>query len=373
MMIAAPVLAEQTTTLTDLGKQLTNAKLKKVAGILDELEQHGGDKVLPLFEALLAGNLYYVITDRALVILSKGNPGNEENIVVTDALTTENQYTYNKAALKKVRVNNKLRGILRGKIAELTLSSSDPALRESAVNNMLQKPDEESITLLRNARQFETSPDILEKIDLALMIASLDSSNDVERLAAIESLQDSLEPVVRNRLQLLVEIDDKGNFLETNTSIIAAATSALKKIDGKLRYYGFIERVFFGLSLGSVLLLAAIGLSITFGVMGGLFLYDPVRWSQTLGIEALTDAGKVDIRATYGGGMLALALFWFWCALDPSRGPAGLWSMALVYGGLALGRSLGWLAGHRLDRKMTVFLVFEVFAVGLCVAIIAGV
>ncbi|MBT5701595.1 MAG: urea ABC transporter permease subunit UrtB, partial [Gammaproteobacteria bacterium] len=73
---------------------------------------------------------------------------------------------------------------------------------------------------------------------------------------------------VRNRLQLLVEIDDKGNYLETNTSVIDAATSALKKIDGKLRFYGFIERVFFGLSLGSVLLLAAIGLSITFGVMG---------------------------------------------------------------------------------------------------------
>jgi urea transport system permease protein len=268
MMIATPVLAEQTASLEDLGKQLANAKLKKVAGVLNELEQHGGDKVLPLFQAMLAGNLYYVRADRALVILSQENSSNEENIVVTDALTTQNQLTYNKSVLKKVRVNNKLRGILRGKIAELTLSSSDPALRESAVNNLLQKPDEQSITLLRNARLIETSPDILEKIDLALMIATLDSSDHIKQLAAIESLQDSLEPVVRNRLQLLVEIDDKGNYLETNTSVIDAATSALKKIDGKLRFYGFIERVFFGLSLGSVLLLAAIGLSITFGVMG---------------------------------------------------------------------------------------------------------
>ena len=96
------------------------------------------------------------------------------------------------------------------------------------MNNLLQKPDEQSITLLRNARLIETSPDILEKIDLALMIATLDSSDHIEQLAAIESLQDSLEPVVRNRLQLLVEIDDKGNYLETNTSVIGAATSALK-------------------------------------------------------------------------------------------------------------------------------------------------
>lgn len=112
---------------------------------------------------------------------------------------------------------------------------------------------------------------------------------------------------------------------------------------------------------------------LSFGAIGLLFLYDPMRWAGSLGIEALTDAGKVDLRATYGGALLALALFWFWCALDPSRGPAGLWSMSLVYGGLALGRSLGWLAGHQLDRKMVVFLVFEVFAVGMCVAIIAGV
>jgi hypothetical protein len=112
---------------------------------------------------------------------------------------------------------------------------------------------------------------------------------------------------------------------------------------------------------------------LSFGVLGLLFLYDPVRWAGSLDIEARTDVGKVDLRATYGGGFLGLALFWFWCALDPARSAAGLWSMALVYGGLGLGRALGWLAGHKLDRKMTGFLVFELCAVALCVALIAGV
>ncbi len=112
---------------------------------------------------------------------------------------------------------------------------------------------------------------------------------------------------------------------------------------------------------------------VSFGVIGLLFLYDPVRWAGSLDIEARTDVGRVDLRATYGGGFLALGLFWFWCALDPSRSSAALWSMALVYGGLALGRVLGGLAGHKLDPKMTWFLIFELAAVALCVARIAGV
>ena len=111
---------------------------------------------------------------------------------------------------------------------------------------------------------------------------------------------------------------------------------------------------------------------LTFGALGALFLYDPVRWARTVDVEARTDVGKVDLRATYGGGLLGIALFWFWCVLDPLRGPAGLWSMALVYGGLALGRALGWLAGHQLDRKMFAFLLYELVVMGLCTALIAG-
>ena len=63
---------------------------------------------------------------------------------------------------------------------------------------------------------------------------------------------------------------------------------------------------------------------LSFGVLGLLFLYDPVRWAGSLDIEALTDVGRVDLRATYGGGFLALGLFWFWCALEPARSSAAL-------------------------------------------------
>ena len=253
--------------LAEIGKQLTRVKLSKVAPVLDKMEQQGGEEVLPLFEAMLVGSLYFVKADKSLVIVVEQNP-DDDSVVVSSAFSGEEILSFTKTELKKVRVNNKLRRILRSKIAELNLTSSDPSIRESAVQNMLKKIDEETIVLLSRARLVETSSAVIEKIDLALSIGLLDSNDDEQRLAAIDSLRGVVEPIVRNRLLPLIEKDSQGNYLEQNKAIVYAAQSALQQIDRKLYFYGFVERVFFGFSLGSVLLLAAIGLSITFGVMG---------------------------------------------------------------------------------------------------------
>ena len=253
--------------LAEIGKQLTRVKLSKVAPVLDKMEQQGGEEVLPLFEAMLVGSLYFVKADKSLVIVVEQNP-DDDSVVVSSAFSGEEILSFTKTELKKVRVNNKLRRILRSKIAELNLTSSDPSVRESAVQNMLKKIDEETIVLLSRARLVETSSAVIEKIDLALSIGLLDSNDDEQRLAAIDSLRGVVEPIVRNRLLPLIEKDSQGNYLEQNKAIVYAAQSALQQIDRKLYFYGFVERVFFGFSLGSVLLLAAIGLSITFGVMG---------------------------------------------------------------------------------------------------------
>jgi len=253
--------------LAEIGKQLTRVKLSKVAPVLDKMEQQGGEEVLPLFEAMLVGSLYFVKADKSLVIVVEQNP-DDDSVVVSSAFSGEEILGFTKTELKKVRVNNKLRRILRSKIAELNLTSSDPSVRESAVQNMLKKIDEETIVLLSRARLVETSSAVIEKIDLALSIGLLDSNDDEQRLAAIDSLRGVVEPIVRNRLLPLIEKDSQGNYLEQNKAIVYAAQSALQQIDRKLYFYGFVERVFFGFSLGSVLLLAAIGLSITFGVMG---------------------------------------------------------------------------------------------------------
>jgi urea transport system permease protein len=92
-------------------------------------------------------------------------------------------------------------------------------------------------------------------------LPDLQSGDDKAKLAAINLLDGNLEPIVRNRLEVLVET--------TNSPLVrGAATRALDNIESKVEFYGYLETLFFGLSLGSVLLLVAAGLAITFGVMG---------------------------------------------------------------------------------------------------------
>ncbi|WP_338024450.1 ABC transporter permease subunit [Bathymodiolus japonicus methanotrophic gill symbiont] len=88
------------------------------------------------------------------------------------------------------------------------------------------------------------------------------------RLAAIESLKYKTSLEALNRLKALNDKDSEGNYLETDKHVRQLARSAVVKIESRLQFYATIETIFFGLSLGAVLVLAAIGLAITFGVMG---------------------------------------------------------------------------------------------------------
>ncbi len=260
--VVSAALSEDT---RETATKLAGAKLNKLGPILGELEEKGGSDVLYLFEGMLAGKLYYVKADKTLLVL--GNKG-EDGIAANDALTGAAVSPVSKSAVKKVKVNNKLRKTLRKSIARLTLFSDDADLRATAVDNLFNDLNNDNIALLKQAQEKETSVKILDKIKVALTLAELDSVTGERQVSAINQLSSSLEPVVRNRLERFLEKDDAGKFIESNPAVIDAAQSALSDINAKLEFYGFVERLFFGLSLGSVLLLAAIGLSITFGVMG---------------------------------------------------------------------------------------------------------
>ena len=251
--------------IVQVSQQLVGAKLKAVSPIVDELVDVGGEEVLPLLQTLLAGNLYYTRADSRLV---EAAIQEDKSYKITDIFKGEELGIVSKKTIKKIRTNNRLRKQIRASIAQITLFSSDEVLRQSAVENILQNITPESIELLLQAKKTEQDKDILAAIDLCLSVAKLDSSEASERLSAIRSVDGSLEPIVRNKLLRIVEKNDDGTYLESNASLVKEAEKALKNIDGKIKLYGYLETLFFGLSLGSVLLLAAAGLAITFGVMG---------------------------------------------------------------------------------------------------------
>ncbi|MBV1877619.1 MAG: urea ABC transporter permease subunit UrtB [Pseudomonadales bacterium] len=261
---------DQMTQIIHLADQLSRVRLKKIQPILSQLEITGADIVQPMFEAMRAGNLYYLKADknsqrRPVIVESLG----DSNYQLKDAITLDKKGQATKKQLKKIRSNNKIRGFLRDAIARLTLSSENPEVREAAVKNMLASIDEKTIDLLLKARLQEQDDDILELMDVAIALHTLRTSEDAgQRLAALEPLEQSLLPVVRNSLNQLVAVDAAGKYIEADDTLRVRASEMLKDIQQQLDFYGFIETLFFGLSLGSVLLLVATGLSITFGVMG---------------------------------------------------------------------------------------------------------
>lgn len=266
ILLSSHGLASNEPTLDVLAKQLATAKLKQAATIVEQLEKQDAVQVLPIFEAMLAGQLYYRKTDFRLLRREKMDSGEFYSV---DVLTAESLGSISKKTIKKIRVNNRLRTQLRSAISRLTLFSDDQSLREDAVHNMLNKLTSENVILLEKAKELESDQDLLVTINTALALNDLLNSQILEkRLQALDVLSGSLEPVVKNSIDALLIKNESGEYVEPEKMLRVKAAQAAKKIEGKINFYGFLEKLFFGLSLGSVLLLAATGLAITFGVMG---------------------------------------------------------------------------------------------------------
>ncbi|WP_231491848.1 urea ABC transporter permease subunit UrtB [Microbulbifer sp. HZ11] len=242
-------------------QQLPGASLKKTGDLVRQLEQAGGAEMRPLFEVMLAGDLYYVKESGQLLQIQKNSDGARMGISLFEGKSLGE---FNSRDIKKVRVNNRLRSQLRDAIARIELLHGDEAAQIAAVLAMLDDLNEQNLRLLQTAQQAGVSAEVSTLIELAEAMVQLRTSTDTaDRLAAIEVMQGRLETPVRNQLQRLVNSDS-----EQDVAVVAAAQKALDKISGRMEFYGQMEQLFFGLSLGSVLLLAAIGLAITFGVMG---------------------------------------------------------------------------------------------------------
>jgi urea transport system permease protein len=163
---------------------------------------------------------------------------------------------------KKVRVNNKLRGMIRLEIASLGLSNTEPSIRLSAVTAFLGKTDDAVMAKLQQRNEIEQDADVLNILNLALAVdQSLTGDTSADKITAIETLSGYKQSAV---LQTLNQVIDK----EKDERVVAAAERALDNYQQSQKFYSGVETVFFGLSLGSVLVLAGIGLAITFGVMG---------------------------------------------------------------------------------------------------------
>ena len=248
--------------------QLSAKKFKDKEAAINGLMQVKLDaedsRRLAILQALLKGKLYYKKSDKQIVFLKK----NDDDYLATGVIDNKKLAETSKRKFKKIRVNNKLRQKLRALIAGINLENKNPKIRLSALKEMMGEVTLESLHDIQQKLENETDSDVLKIIQILTALVNVENEDKNARLSAIATLGASLEPKARVQIVSLLEKDDDDNYIEADKDIINAALKAKQIIDDRRDVFTFFEKIFFGLSLGSVLLLAAIGLAITFGVMG---------------------------------------------------------------------------------------------------------
>jgi urea transport system permease protein len=169
--------------------------------------------------------------------------------------------------LVTVMTNNSLRRVLTPAIAALALRSPDVKLRLSAAEALAKALDEKLGPAMRVARDKETDPEVKRLLSQTLAQIDFGSSDPKLRVAAIKAMGDSRDVAFKGQLSALLERDSEGKFRERNAEVRAAADEAVSAISRKELFTRIVRDLFYGVSLGSVLLLAALGLAVTFGLM----------------------------------------------------------------------------------------------------------
>jgi urea transport system permease protein len=244
-------------SLRPLINALAEGKYKETEKQIGDLAATGSPAVAPALEALSDGDLYFRKSDNQVFITKKSGKG----YALTDPLTLESAGEAGRREVKKIKVNNKLRRVIRSALGSLTLMAADPKVRKAAAEAVFKAKDPDAIESLDTAIEKETNDEVRMVMEQARAAAVLNSDrSDGEKLQAVQILSDMGN---RDALSLLIGLRDSATG-----ELQTAAATAVKRIEKSLVLWDNAQNIWYGLSLGSVLLLAAIGLAITFGVMG---------------------------------------------------------------------------------------------------------
>ena len=247
--------------------ELADANFREKEALAERVIATGHPGARDVLAALLEDRLFRRERDGGVFIVES----NDERLAafrLIDPASLDGVGAVDPGELERIITNNRLRRFLRSAMARFGLSSPAADERLDAVRELLRDLNAPTLDLLRRRAVVETDADVAYEIETALSLEALDDDDAQVRLAAVERLSGRLNPVVRNRLAAFVETTEDGGFVEADGAVRAAAADALWQIDSTRNAYSVLETVAFGLSQGSVLVLVAIGLAITFGVMG---------------------------------------------------------------------------------------------------------
>ena len=287
---------------------------------LNEAVAAADPAVGPLVQALLddavktAGGKAYIVRDGKAVEAASGQaatlPADAEDVVN----------------------NNRVRREFKSALAALALFSPDRELRSKAIDELRDGADEGKLGVIDRAILAE--PDAALKARLSLLKAAMmiSSTDKAKRLAAARLLADSEQPATRS---VLIE----KLAAETDPEVKAAIAESLDKVQSRLVWGERLGAIFSGISLGSILLLVALGLAITYGLMGVINM----AHGELMMIGAYATYGVQNVFKAWLPG----AFDWYIAAAVP----ASFFAAALV-GALLERTVIRWLYGRPLETLL---------------------
>lgn len=244
-------------TLVGLGKKDLDAVSQAVSafGELDD------QRILALLQALNDAKL--VVNDNNHKIYIQ-----LEDATLVDVITGEKQTAQNKT-LRTVETSNVIRRSIDEVLLKFRLFSPDMGVRKEAALSLTGQADVEKAAVIDRALVQEKDQEIRHLLEMAQARAYLASTETEKKLQGIKSLaqqqdKSTLKPLL---VEILMQNED-GSYVESSVEVRKAAQHILDGIQQKELLLFSLENLSQGLSLGSILLLAAIGLAITFGLMG---------------------------------------------------------------------------------------------------------
>src|SRR6202161_4458358 len=256
LAVMAFATAARADAVDDTLAKFLDDKFPQTAAAIGELSAEAPPQAAAILEALADNRLMIDQADK--IVAYKTAAGALLNAKTGEAIPDSNA-----AAFKKVRVNNALRSAIEGAMGSLTLANPDPGKRLAAAEDVFRTHDAKALPALQAQLAKESDPGVAAALHLAQasIFVTSDNTSTQDRLSAIASLKERGD---QDAQSLIDGIAQKA----TDPAVKSAAESALSAIHARLALWSVAQNLWYGISASSVLLLAAIGLAITFGVMG---------------------------------------------------------------------------------------------------------
>lgn len=236
--------------------RLESGEYSEVAAAVGTLAHSGHPRALEVLQALEEQTLCLDGAGELLIRTANGFSSAQTGALVPA-----------QGPVREVAANNLVRRALGPATSRLRLLSPELDLRRAAALELSKRPDPETRDIMRSALDAEGDDEVRDLLSLGIARVDLGADDKTRRLAAVTTMRRIADVGLKSELENLLARGGDGQFKERDLQIRKQAHAALRAIDTKISFINLVANTFYGLSLGSVLLLASLGLGITFGLM----------------------------------------------------------------------------------------------------------